>query len=202
MANKMFTSLFRTRWTLGFCEMSLNDVLNPEMSVDIKWLKHNFHDRWFADPFILDVTPDEIILLVEEYYDPIKRGRISRMIVDRTSFRIRHLDTILELSTHLSFPAILRYANNIYIYPESGKSGELVLYNYDSENGSVQRSRILCKGELADAILTSTLGDWVMFATEVPYHNGRVLNLYKENKSHLYEKAHEYIFESNVARNA
>ena len=39
------------------------------------------NEGWFADPFILDVTKREIIVLVEEWYDSIQRGRISKLTI-------------------------------------------------------------------------------------------------------------------------
>ena len=53
-------------WDIGFIEEGLADTLtnhNPK----IHWVKKQFKDRWFADPFILDVTDSDIIVLAEEY---------------------------------------------------------------------------------------------------------------------------------------
>ena len=56
-------------WNIGFVENTLDGVINGE-PLKIKWLNHECKDRWFADPFILDVTDDKIYVLVEEYYYP------------------------------------------------------------------------------------------------------------------------------------
>ena len=84
--------------------------------IHVNWLRHNYRDRWFADPFILDVTGSELVVLVEEWYDPIERGRISKLVIDRTTFKLKDLKVMLDDGTHLSFPAIERDGEYIYIY--------------------------------------------------------------------------------------
>lgn len=75
-------------WNLGFIEEGLADTLknkNPK----IHWVKKRINDRWFADPFILDVTESEIIILAEEYCYDIRRGRIARVVIDCKTFEER-----------------------------------------------------------------------------------------------------------------
>ena len=45
----------RSRWQLGFLDCP-EDILKDEYP--IHWLKGAPNDRWFADPFILDVTSE------------------------------------------------------------------------------------------------------------------------------------------------
>lgn len=95
------------RWNVGFIQNSTEDIINGS-AVDVKWIIHKYKDSWFADPFVLDVTEKEITLLVEEFYKPINRGRISKLTVDRKTYILLRCDVILELPTHLSFPLIIR----------------------------------------------------------------------------------------------
>src|SRR5574344_1914204 len=85
-------SLSDERWNIGFISNDLNSIMLGE-PIKVNWLKHYYKDSWFADPFILDVTDEEIIVLVEEWYKPIKRGRISKLTIDsdyciRSCFRL------------------------------------------------------------------------------------------------------------------
>ena len=55
------------RYEIGFLDNTVDDIINGR-PLNMKLMKHNFKDRWFADPFILEVTENTIELLVEEYY--------------------------------------------------------------------------------------------------------------------------------------
>ena len=63
---KIYKLLVRQKWQIGFILGGYDAVLN-DGKLKITWVKSPYKDRWFADPFILDVTSDEIILLVEEF---------------------------------------------------------------------------------------------------------------------------------------
>ena len=77
-------------------------------------------DRWFADPFILDVTDEHIYVLVEELEHTTDKGRIAKLTIDRSTYDVLEVKIILELPEHLSFPAIYRDGNDIYISGELG----------------------------------------------------------------------------------
>ena len=57
------------KYNIGFIDGDIKSVFD-NANIKVNWLHHNYKDRWFADPFILDVTDTEIIVLVEEWYDP------------------------------------------------------------------------------------------------------------------------------------
>jgi hypothetical protein len=69
---KVMEYIKATKYNIGFVDGSLESIIAGE-PMKVNWMKHSYKDRWFADPFILDVTDDEIIVLVEEWYDPIDR---------------------------------------------------------------------------------------------------------------------------------
>ncbi|GHV59879.1 hypothetical protein AGMMS49579_27320 [Spirochaetia bacterium] len=124
----------KEKWNIGFVNLDINDILLHE-TLNVQWMKHTYKDRWFADPFILRITGNDIVLLAEEYCEPIKKGRIVKLIVDKKNYSLKDNDVVLELESHLSFPAIFRKNDDIFIYPESSASGELNLYKYtESEN--------------------------------------------------------------------
>ena len=56
------------------------------------------------------------------------RAYISKLTIDKKTKELIKTDLVLKLNTHLSYPAIIRRDNHIYIYPESGQSGRLMLY--------------------------------------------------------------------------
>lgn len=188
---------FSNRWNIGFVQNNMSEILLSNTKLDIKWMKHNCQNSWFADPFILDVTDDRIIILVEEYYYPISRGRISKLIVDKSTFELKNKETVLELFTHLSFPAILRDNNRIFIYPENSASGKLTMYEYDIKQNTCTPYKTLSTNPLTDAIITDLLEEPCILSTQLPQPNSDILGKYICG-----ELKETYKFNSKIARNA
>lgn len=160
--------MMRTRWEIGFVSGGLDAIMKGE-PVHVDYIKHSFKDRWFADPFILNVTDSEIELLVEEFIFEHPVGRISKLKIDRSSNRVTELRTILELDTHLSFPAIIHKEDKIFIYPESWATGKVVLYDI---TGTLEKGDkpipidCVLDESVADSIITDKLGEKMLFTTK------------------------------------
>lgn len=192
--------LYDNHWTLGFIKGDIAEqILHNDFRVH--WMHNPYKDRWFADPFILDVTEDDIIVLVEEFYDPIQRGRISRLIIDAHTYQLKSVDPVLELPTHLSFPAIIRIKGDIYIYPENSAGNELSLYKYDTKTNVCKKVKRIIDKPLTDAIITCCFNREMIFTTCIPHQNGNLLQVY-ENQDGEFKLRKEMSFPSNIARNA
>ncbi len=189
---------FDNRWNLGFID-SIDDVMENK-PYSVHWMKHSYKNRWFADPFILSVSEDKIFVFVEEFLDSIKRGRISLLEVLKKDYSLQKITPCLELPTHLSFPAILRTEEGVFVYPENSESGKLSLYKL-SEDGQLISPKVIAKEPLTDAIITSLFGDDLIFSTDSSNPNGAELNVYKNIRG-LFEKDSAIRFEKKIARNA
>lgn len=158
------------RWNIGVIQNSLDGIVKGN-DIDVRWINHKSKQSWFADPFILDVTDDEIILLVEEYYKPIGKGRISKLRVARNTQKLLNCEVVLELPTHLSFPYIFRkdsivekYIKDldqdtisssdsyVYIMPENGESGHLYIYKYFPKTNNIRCLCSVLDHSVADAV--------------------------------------------------
>ena len=201
MIKRLIKSISDERWNIGFIQNDFESVLRGDQ-LQVKWLKHGLKQSWFADPFILDVNDDEIHILVEEYYKPIHRGRIARLIIDKKIFELKQKDVVLELPTHLSFPAILRKEKCIFIYPENGESGSLNLYQYFPETNICEKCKTIIDESVADAIITTINGIEMLFCTKQPNPNGNILYIYHKGASGHFIEKNSYVFEENVARMA
>lgn len=189
-------------WNIGFINNSLESILRGD-TISVSWLKHTNKDRWFADPFILNVTEDEIIVLVEEFYKPIQRGRLARLLIDKKTTTLKQFDVILELDTHLSFPIIERKGEDVYIYPENGESGCLTIYRYDDNLRKCEKGRVISNEALADSVKLKYKGNNYLFATPTNNPNGNTLRVYSLNgQNGMYEAFKEYSFIENTARMA
>lgn len=178
--------LLQARWAIAFwVDGRLMVAGNP------------FRDRWFADPFIVDVDDREVTLLVEDFSLATLKGSISELTVDRASWRITRRRVVLDEPLQLSFPYLVRReGTRVWFMPESSRAGRLTLYCYDRKDGHCQRERDLVANDLSDAILL----DGHVLATRGAELNGRVLNVYQPN-GEAYRATHSLTFDERVARN-
>lgn len=160
---RILKRIIHDRWEIGFVEGGLDAVMG-QGPLRVNWLKHGFTDRWFADPFILEVTDDVIRVLVEEFDYRSRKGRISLLTVARSSYELRSKRTVLDLKTHLSFPAIWRENGKVFIYPESSASGALCLYELKGDGCDPESKTLLCQETMVDAIMTDRFGKRQLFS--------------------------------------
>ena len=199
---KNLQNQLRVRWNIGFVEFQQDTILIQD-KLEISWMKHNYVDRWFADPFILNVTSTEIVLLAEEFYYPINKGRIARLTVDRKSFELIKIVTVLEIESHFSFPAIFKSNDEVFIYPEHSETGKLILFKYNEKEATAVQVSILCDDPLTDAIITTSFDRPFIFSTKLPTHDGNELCIYTSDKwNGTYKLDHKVKFKDNIARNA
>ncbi len=201
---KIVHSWSEERWAIGFVRNSFDQILDGE-DVLVEWIQDDNKKRWFADPFILDENEKEIIILAEEVnknYKQGKKGRISRLTINKNNYKIKDVEPILELDTHLSFPVIYRANGNVYIYPENSESGQVKLYRYDDVKRTCTFERVLCDEPLADAVMTECFGSQLLFATKKPNVNGSKLLIYTRGEDSYFSSKECVIFEENIARMA
>ena len=191
--------LYEARWTLGFIEATPKDILDGASYV-VHYIKGMPKNRWFADPFILSVDEHHIDLLVEDFSYSTQKGIISRLTVDKCTYMLKIRQPILELPTHLSFPAILRQPDGtIIIYPENSESGKCEKYIYDATTNTCKCIGTLLDKPLTDAIVTNLFGEELLFSTHLPVSNanGNILSVYSIDGQLLQQCK----FETNIARN-
>ena len=169
----MLRRVIQPRWRIGIVENSLEGIVRGE-ELRVQWPSNPFHDRWFADPFVLAVDGDEVTLLVEDYRYAEGLGRISRIIVDRKRGAIVSCKTILR-GGHYSFPAILRENGKVYLYPEQSRQGTLELYEYCPKTEACEYVQTLSDEPLTDAIIYKG----VIYSTRLPEPNGKRLKMFK-----------------------
>lgn len=191
----------RYSWNIGFVEDSLEGILHSNVNLNIHWLKHDNLDRWFADPFILDVDEDNFYVLVEDFVRSKNKACISLLTIDRKDYKLKKLEEVLEEQTHLSFPAIIRDKDNVYIYPENGASGTLKMYEFDPDKRRFILNHTIVDKPLADAVLFQINKESYLITTEGEEMNGRILNFYKKTESG-FVLDRQITFDKSIARNA
>lgn len=187
------------RWALGFVRGGMEAVMEGD-HLEVDWVKMP-KDRWFADPFVLNVTNEEIQLLVEDYAYTTQKGIISLLHINRGTMEISSRKELLELSTHLSFPAIWRKDGHIYVYPESAKSGKLDLYEYDAEKEELTFVKTICDDVIWDSYITDAFRESLLF-TGAHTNNDYILDIYrwdsKINRFIHYDEVHSELKNSRL----
>jgi len=196
---QLHKTITRDRWEIGFVEGGIDAVMQEE-HIKINWLRHHDKNCWFADPFVLDVTESEIVVLVEEFQYVNKKGRIAELIVDRNTYELKETNILLESDTHFSFPAICREGGRVFIYPENWQSGRLSLYEYKGRGERLEFVKVLCDESMADAVMTDRFYKKpLLFSTK----NDAKLRIYSYDAN--YDKfffSKELNFGKSTARNA
>lgn len=182
-------------WNIGLMER------DPNLDVKkIRWLKHNYKDRWFADPFIIGETAESFIILAEEYIISKNRGRIARLIVSKNDFKLIQTTPILENESHFSFPNFINLNNQIYLYPENIASGKTKIYKY---NDSVEDFNVLLNSPLADPVIFYHNNYYYLLGTKRESLNGNLLSIYRSSNAFIGYKEFQTIeFKDNIARRA
>ncbi|MBR6972700.1 MAG: hypothetical protein IKH89_08170 [Bacteroidales bacterium] len=179
--------LYAQNWNIGFCEQTPEELVTNKSLSPIRWMKHPYRDRWFADPFIYEVTNNEIVVFVEECPMEKPKGIICELHIDRRTLRLLKRYVLLELDTHLSYPAIIRYGGQAYVYPENGASGKLNIYRYDSEKHQLVEPRCILEDAMADSTIINQNGAFYLIATKSEnsqedaflYHSNDILSPFK-----------------------
>lgn len=169
--------LILQQWNIGFTETPLQDILDGK-PIRYRWMKHRYTRRWFADPFLLDVTDDAYIVLAEDFEDNRGYAVISKLVVDKKTLELKDVKQLLDRGTHLSFPIFIKRGEDVLVYPENSQSGELNLYKYDREDEKLLKMETLINAPLTDAVLLEYEGEQLMFATKLPNPNGNQLDIY------------------------
>ena len=58
---KLYKELTSLHWEIGFLDNTFEGIVRGD-KLKLTLVTHNFPNSWFADPFILDVTDDTIIV--------------------------------------------------------------------------------------------------------------------------------------------
>ena len=193
---RFWNKIIQTTWNIAIAE--IGDDLTP---VNIKWMTHNYSDRWFADPFFLEETPDNYIIFAEELMLYNNKGRICKLTLEKKDSKLICNETLLDIETHLSFPNIFyNEKSEVFIYPENNASGHLIIYRL-TEHGPVQSSVIPIP--MIDPVLLKRDNEVLLLGTLPEDANDDVLHIYKSScQMDKFEEIQRITFPDNIARRA
>ena len=187
-------------WSLGILVNGFNDLLENR----IQWINNSkYKNKWFADPFILDYNEKFIYVLVEEYDYSINRGRLAKITIKKSNWSIVDCIILLDLPTHLSFPAIYRINDRIYVAPENNCGNTFDIYELDNKSNRLIKIKQLLNKPLTDAIIIRHEEIFYLLTTYEPTPNGNHLTIYKSTDFFgPFSYSETLNFDENIARNA
>lgn len=179
MIKQIKEKLLHYSWDLAYGHYSESMLKNGLASSDYHIVGNPYKNKWFADPFIYKDSPDELELFVEEFDYSIGRGRIGHLVISKKNHKIEKFSIILEKNTHLSFPAIYRVGDDVYVHPENSASGKSYMYRYDETLDRLVEPVEVLDDPVTDAIIREEDGNFTMYATKVPVPNGKEMSVYQ-----------------------
>lgn len=199
--SKFTQKLQERKWNIAIVSNTLDEITKG-WALNYRMMEYHNPDAWYADPFILDITNTHYYILAEEYLHSLGRARISKLVINKQTMQLEKVIPLLTLPTHLSYPAIIRKGNEVYVYPESGESGFLKMYRYDSNKESLLETETIIEDSLADATITHLFGADDMFCTYLPDCNGKILHWLRKDNTGVYKEIKTFSFKENTARMA
>lgn len=151
-------------WNVGVIECSIEDIFNDLNSFKIRWVKHNYIDRFFADPFLEKQDEMNYFILAEEYLFYERKGKIVRLTVEKKSMKLIDKEIILNDKYHLSYP----YVSGEYIIPEGYRSGATYAYKKCEDGCSYEKIKLLNTGLIDQTFLKHNGKSWIFATTAEP----------------------------------
>ena len=176
--NNFKKTLVHYTWDLAYFDFNSQIITQGIDFNQIHIVRNPFKKKWFADPFILKESECELTLLVEEFDQDVKRGRIAQIVVDKSKNLITSCDIILDLPTHLSFPAIYRVGDKIFVHPENSASGASFMYEYDELEKKLINPIKVIDEPLTDAVIIKDENGFKLFSTTASEPNGSNLKVF------------------------
>lgn len=192
---KIFNKFLLDTWNIAIAD--IGEDMTP---INIRWMKHDFTDRWFADPFFLEETQTTFVILAEEFIRGTGLGNICKLFIDKTDCRLIKHETILDLESHLSFPNIIVCGGESLVYPENSAAGHLTFYLL-AEQSLEQKATIPIP--MIDSVLMQKGDEYYLLGTLPEDANGGRLHVYKSKQLFgPYKEFQQITFGDNIARRA
>ncbi len=147
-------------WNVGIIERAAEQLLQENGNIEIRWMRHPYRDRFFADPFLFSVDAQNYYILAEEYPFYTNVGVISMLKIDRKTMRLLEKQTVLSGPCHLSYPFV--YGNTVI--PEAFRSERCVAYQVENQQVAAQTT-VASFGLIDQTFLQYDGKEWI-FATD------------------------------------
>jgi hypothetical protein len=138
-----YRGLFRHDvWTVALADAPIHEFLRPAFAPTIRPLRSP-SKRYLADPFAIR-RGDRLSVLCEDFDIATFRGVIAEIDIgaDGTQGEPR---PVLKSPFHLSYPCTVEHEGRLYCIPEAIGSGEIALYELDSNGAGARKAATLVR---------------------------------------------------------
>ena len=115
-------------------------------------------NHFYADPFVIH-KGEMLYILFEDYSYKTRKGVIGYFVFDLNQRKVIEHNIALEKPTHLAYPYMLHYQDEIYCVPETASSGNVDLYRLNTHTGELD-------------FVTDLLSDFPGVDPSLFYHDG------------------------------
>jgi hypothetical protein len=159
--------LYKEQW---FVVAGKGNELLPDPSTG-KWLLNPPSDSFWADPFPIE-RDGRVWILLEVLPFATWRGYLVavELFADGSHGEAQ---TILSIDSHLSYPFIFNYQDELYMLPEAGASRDVTLWKCEQfPDRWTKAATLLTNVCFSDATLIEHNGLWWLFLTIGEYDDG------------------------------
>lgn len=175
----------KSSYCIGFLNCSELNLPTVERYGRIKWVE-NPKGSWYADPFIYKNADCFMDVFVEEMNTSKHPagGVITKLRIDKNSYKVLDKKILLSLPTHLSFPIFINENGKTYVYPENYQSGSVIIYEYNEQRELLTNPRTIIDEPLLDTQIVKIGNEYYAFG--VKYVTGlqedtKILYIYKSH---------------------
>ncbi len=151
------------QWHIGLIRRPIAELLDDYCDRDIEWLRITPEPQTAADPFGL-IRNGHLHIFFE--YRP--HGKLDAFIAHvqvEPDGRISQAQPVLKLSYHLSYPFLFEFGGDLYMVPESGEGGEVMLFRCTEFPVRWEKAAVILPGvRSADNTIVQHDGWWWLFA--------------------------------------
>ena len=171
----MFEKFLLGIWNVGIIEQPISVVLGDHSKTSIRWVKHHYKDRFFADPFLYSADEENYYILVEEFPFYTHKGYISLLTVNRKTMKLKKKEPWIKEPWHLSYPFVYKGK----VIPEAYRSGKV--YAYECRDGQAPvKMEVFPTGLIDQTFLEYGGFEWI-FATDKEDALGGLKIYYRKN---------------------
>ncbi len=167
--------IIKKRFTIQVYNVGLiatDSLLHGLDSGKIRWLRHRYKDRFFADPFLWYQDKTRYYILAEEMCFFEEYGKIVLLAVDKESFSLKERRVVIREPYHLSFPFCKEGGE--WITPEAAQSGTCVQYRLDRKGLDILEKRTVSECGIIDPVFLELEGESVLFGSKTEDPKGKL----------------------------
>lgn len=170
LIQKFKERFWREQWNIAVFRGSVSDLMEGKIGQkDLSWLFSDYKKGFCADPFLVE-TENSIFLFFEEFEYKKQKGRImvSELLENENNQIIAgEPNVVFDLASHVSYPFIFSYNEEMYMIPETSANNEIALFRATEFPLKWEKEKVLIPDFAGiDSTLHFAKGKWWIFCSD------------------------------------